>query len=245
MEVRELLERMGTSTEEATAVLAHPDTEEAHVLAALRKRHVASGVIEAISRHERWASRYTVKAAIVNHPKTPKTLALRLLNLLFWKELLRVTGNFRLPMPIRVAAESHLLVMMPKLELGEKITLARQAPLNIILVLIKEESARVIEALLVNPRLREIEVRVLAENPETQPEVLRVVAQPSRWTSRDSVKLALVKNARTPVHAALRLLAQIPKQRIARLVCQRELPQVIQMGAERLLAVGKIDSQAH
>lgn len=246
MGVRELLERMGPSStvEAAAALLAHPDTEEAHVLAALRKGNLARGVIEAISRHERWSSRYTIRAAIVNHPKTPKTLALRLLNLLFWKELLRVTSNFRLSMPIRVAAERHLLDLIPKLELGEKITLARQVPLGIVLVFIKEESARVIEALLVNPRLREIEVRALAENPDTQPEVLRVVAQSSRWASREPVKLALVKNARTPVHVALRLLAQMPTQRIERLLCGHELPQVIRLGAERILSEGRIDSQA-
>jgi len=246
MGFRELLESMGPSSTvaAAAALLAHRDTEEAHVLATLRKRNLANGVIEAISRHERWSSRYAIRAAIVNHPKTRKTLALRLLNFLFWKELLKVTGNFRLSMPIRVEAERHLLNMIPKLELGEKITLARQVPLGIVLVFIKEESPRVIEALLVNPRLREIEVRALAENPDTQPEVLRAVAQSSRWAAREPVRLALVKNSRTPVHVALRLLVQMPKQRIERLLGQHELPQAVRLGAERILSEGRIDSRA-
>jgi hypothetical protein len=236
--IRELVAGMGPSStaEAAEALLEHPDAEEAHVLGTLRKRNLAGSVIEAVARHERWGSRYSVRAAVVNHPKTPKTLALRLLNFLFWKELLRVTGNFRLSMPIRIAAERRLLELVPKLELGEKITMARRAPLSIVQAFVKEPNARVIDALLVNPRLREGEVQALAESPDTRPEILRVVAQSSRWASRDPVRLALVKNVHTPVHAALRLLVQIPKERLARLVSRHELPRVLLLRAERILA---------
>ena len=105
MEVRELMDALGpaASAEQGVALLEHPQTEEGHVLAVLRKRDLPSAVIEAVARDERWNSRHIIKSAIVNHAKTPKTLALRLINQLFWKELLKVANNFRLPMPVRTA----------------------------------------------------------------------------------------------------------------------------------------------
>jgi hypothetical protein len=237
MEIRELVQRIGpaTTAEDAMELLDHPQAEEAHILAVLRKRNVVSTVIEAIARHERWGGRYRVKAAVVNSPKTPKTLALRLVGGLFWKELLRVTGNFQLPMPLRVAAENHLVERLAKLELGEKVSLARSAPPRVISVLIAEAQARVVDALLANPRLREVEVLMIAENSKVSPDTLRVIARSERWASRYPVKLALVKNPRTPVHTALGLLSSLPKRVVAKLMDWPELPRVVYLGAERIL----------
>ncbi|MFQ5789603.1 MAG: hypothetical protein ACE5JI_03915 [Acidobacteriota bacterium] len=238
MELRTLLERLGPSTTaaEVMVLLEHPDVDEAHVLAALRNRNLAGAAIETIARQERWRRRHRIRAAIANHPKTPKTLALRLLNLLFWKELLRVSGNYRLSMPLRVAAERQLRDRLPELELGEKITLARSAPTGLVSALVREGEARIIQALVTNPRLRETEVLSLVESPKSSPEVLRAVADSERWSARYPVKVAVVKNPRTPVHAALRLLSTLPREKLARLVTGQALPKVVRVGAERILA---------
>ncbi len=225
-----------TTLAEAMALLGNRDTEEAHILAVMRKRNLASAALEAIARHERWNQRYAVKAAIVNHPNTPRTLALRILNLLYWKELLRVSVNYRLPMPLRTAAENLLAGRLPQLELGEKISLARSAPRRVVLLLSKEANARVMEALLTNPRLRESEVVGLAENQKTPADVLRVVAAAERWVTRHPIKLAIVKNPRTPVHSALKLLATLPRQSLVQLLESHDLPPVIFIRAERMIS---------
>lgn len=228
--------RFPETTAAAMALLDNPDTEEAHILAVMRKRNLASLTIEAIARHERWNQRYALKAAIVNHPKTPKTLALRVLSLLYWKELLRVSGNYRLPMRLRTAAENLLADRLPQLELGEKISLARTAPRRVVLLLSKEANARVLEALLANPRLRESEVIGLAENQKTPPDVLRVVAEADRWITRRPIKLAIVKNSQTPVHSALKLLATLPRRTLVQLLERHELPALISIKAERIIS---------
>ena len=237
MELRDLLHNIGPDTNAADmmTLLEHPGTEEAHILAVLRKRNLPGPAIEALARHERWNGRYTVKAAIVNHPKTPKTLALRLMSLLFWKELLRASNNFRLSMPIRIAAEGHLVAKLSKMEMGEKISLARSAPARVVSQLLEESQPRVIDALLMNPRIREAEVVRLAEDPGVSSEALRVLARSERWSSRYTVKMALVKNRRTPVHAALTLLGSLPRREIERLVSSDVLPKVVLVRAHQLL----------
>ena len=233
MEVRELVDTLGpaATAEQAAAFLGHPQSEEAHVLAVLRKRDLPSAVIEAIARDERWNARRIIKTAIVNHTKTPKTLALRLVNQLFWKELLKVANNFRLSMPIRTVAERYLRDRLAELELGERITLARTA----IAGLLGDGNARVVAALLNNPRLREVQVLQIVDHPGSSPEVLGAVADSERWASRPEVRTAVIKNKRTPVHTALRALAALPPRAIAKLVDKNELPPVIRLGAERIL----------
>lgn len=238
MEVRELVASLGAgaSPERTREFLDHGDTEEAHLLAVLRKRDLPSSFLEAIARHERWNGRHIVKVAIVNHTKTPKTLALRLLHQLFWKELLKVANNFRLPMPIRTTAERYLRDRLSELELGERITLARSATPGLIPGLVGDKNARVIAALLNNPRLREVQVLALAEDPASPSEVLRVVGESERWSSRPSVKLAVVKNKKTPIHTALRSLASLPRPTVKKLLATDGIPPVIRLRAERILS---------
>ena len=238
MELRELMDALGpaATAKQAAAFLEHPQSEQAHVLTVLRKRDLPSAVIEAIARDERWNSRRIIKTAIVNHTKTPKTLALRLVNQLFWKELLKVANNFRLSMPIRTVAERYLRDRLAELELGERITLARTATAGLIPGLLGDGNARVVAALLNNPRLREVQVLQIVDDPGSSPEVLRAVADSERWASRPEVRTAVIKNKKTPVHTALRALAALPPRAIAKLVDKNELPPVIRLGAERILS---------
>jgi hypothetical protein len=238
LSVQELLQKMGpdVGAVDVAAFLEHPDTEEAHLLAALRRRDLAASAIEALARSERWGSRHVVRAAVVNHPKTPRTLALRLVPMLFWKELMRTTSNFRISMPIRVAAEKTLAERLPKLELGERVSLARAAPPMVMKRLLDEAHPKVVKALLSNPKLKEFEVIRLAENPGLSSNTLRAIAESDRWSVRHPIKVGLIKNPRTPIHVSLRLLASLPRRKIAQLASTPDLPKVVVVGARRILA---------
>lgn len=235
---RELLETVGphSTAEDLRELLDHRETDESHLLKLLRRRELPSPLIEAVSRHDRWNKRHVVRAAVVNHPKTPRTLALRLLPLLFWKEQLRVASNIVLPMPLRVAAENRLKERLPEMEMGEKIALARTAPVGLVGVLAGETDYRLMKALLVNPRLREVDVLSIVRRATTPGPVLRVVAQSEKWVHRPPVKLEIVRHRNTPVHVALSLLSQLRPRTIRALVSKRELPRVVELRAERILA---------
>jgi hypothetical protein len=237
MKPSDWVDRIGPhSTADAVEpLLDHPDTDESHLLRLLRKRELASSVIEALARHDRWGRRRIVRAAVVNHPKTPRTLALRLLSLLYWKEQLKVATNLRLAMPLRLAAENRLKERLPELETGEKITLARSVPPSLVAVLASEPEARLIQALLQNPRTREVDVVGIVVRESTPAPVLRVVARSERWVSRASVKLGLVRHPNTPVHVSLSLLERIPRRDLKKLVAGKELPRIVALRAERIL----------
>ncbi len=230
-----------STPEDVRPLLDHPETDEAHLLRLLRKRELPSSVIEAVSRHERWDGRHAIRAAIVLHAKTPRTLSLRLLSLLLWRDQLRVATDMRLQMPLRAAAESRLRERLLELELGEKISLARSAPRGLLSVLAVDENHRVIAALLSNPRLLEADVAAIVRREKTPVEILRVVAASERWISRPSVRVGVLCHPRTPVHSALSVLAGLSVPEIRKLLAEKPLPPVVRFGAERILC-GEITS---
>lgn len=244
MNLREVLDSLGPHSvaSDAGLLLDHAEADEAHILALLRKRELATPVIEAVARHDRWNKRHVVRAAIVNHMKTPRTLALRMLSLLFWREQLRVATNIRLAMPLRVAAESRLRERLPELELGEKISMAHSAPPGLIPTLAAENHDRVIQSLLRNPRMREQEVLTLARRETTSSPVLRVLAQSERWIVRPPIKSAVVAHRNTPVHVALTLVGRMPHRALRALVKSNELPPVVAIRARKILSGDEIAS---
>lgn len=223
--------------DDVTPILDDQETEEAHILRLLRKRDLPAAIIEVVSRHERWNGRNAVRTAIVMHLKTPRTLSLRLLSMLRWRDQLRVATNLRLPMPLRTAAEGRLKERYAELELGEKISLARSAPAGLVPQLAGENEPRVISSLLNNPRLVEMDVVMIMRREQTSSEVLRVVALSERWTNRPSIRLRLIRHPHTPVHMALRLVERLSPSELRVLVAKRhELPRVVLLACERILA---------
>jgi hypothetical protein len=220
---------------DALSLLDHEETDESHLLRLLRKRDLPAPVIEAVARHARWNARNVIRAAIVMHAKTPRTLALRLLGLLLWRDQLRVATNLRLAVPLRVAAESRLRERYVELEMGEKISLARTAPGGLVPLLAEEPDARVIGALLHNPRLGEVDVMSIVRREKTPAEVLRIVALSERWMVRPPIRLAVLCHRATPVHVALSLLGRMSSQEIQKLVAARQLPPIVKLSAERIL----------
>ena len=244
MTMREILDSLGPHSvgRDAAPLLDHAEADEAHILALLRKRELATPVIEAVARHDRWNKRQVVRGAIVSHMKTPRTLALRMLSLLLWREQLRVATNIRLAMPLRVAAESRLKERLPELELGEKISIAHSAPPGLIPVLAACNHERIVQSLLRNPRMSEQEVVALVKRETTSAPVLRVVAQSERWVVRPSVRTGIVSHRNTPVHVALTLVSRMPRRTLVALVKNNELRPVVAIHARKILSGEEIAS---
>jgi hypothetical protein len=216
--------------------LSNPAFTEDHVIALLRNSAVDQEIISEISERYDWLASYKVQCAIVNCPKTPHTLAMRFLQALFWNDLLKTSINLRLNPRIRRAAENHLRDKISGLTLGEKISLARTGPRAVVHFLKNEDEYRVITALLRNPHTLEDDVLAMINNELAIPSVLRVIAQDYKWKVRYSIRLALVRNNRTPMGLSLGFLSKLRKpdlEVIAKAPYTREL---IRRGAERILS---------
>jgi hypothetical protein len=95
---------------------------------------------------------------------------------------------------------------------GYRVAMARRPLPSLIERLLFDSDARVVQAILGNPRLTEAEVLKLAASRRASPEILEAVAQDDRWNTRYPVKVALASNPVTPVRVVLGLLPYLMRQ---------------------------------
>jgi hypothetical protein len=223
----------------ADDLLANPSLKAHQVLVVLRHSDVTPALIERIGRNPVWMKFYKVRAALVQHPRAPRSLAMGLLSSLRWPDLARVASASRLPIALRCAAEKILVLRLPELALGERVSLARCATRAVIRALRGENSPLVARALLENAALRFEEALFMAERPDAPGEVLGVLAESARFARRHDLRLALAAHPRTPSAVALRLVAGIDPRGLAALAASEAAPILVRVAAERRLLAGR------
>jgi hypothetical protein len=213
--------------------LSNPFITEEHILSLLRNPHITQEIVQAVN--DRFSTSYKIQFGIVNCAKTPHTLAMRLLPQLFWNDLVRICENYRLFPPLRRNAENHLRDKVSGLTVGERKTLARTAPRSLIGLLKSESEPSVFTCLLQNPRLIEDDLVPLLSNEMTPVSILEAVAANRQWTNRYPVRLAIVRNDKTPLRLRLLFLSRIQKPDLQVLARTPHTAQIIRAAAERIL----------
>lgn len=206
-----------------------------HIVQLLRNKNVTNDIVESICENQDWITQQSVVNAIVNCPKTPHTLGLRMMQLLFWNNLLKTAGNLRISPRLRRAAENHLRDKLSELTLGEKMTAARTGPRVIISFLRGDREMRVIEALLRNPHMIEDDIIHIINDELTAPEILRSIGSDYKWSHAYPIRLALVRNDRTPLPVALSLLSKLRRQDLDGLVKAPQAPELVRRAAKRIV----------
>jgi hypothetical protein len=203
-------------------------------LVSLLRRAVPVRALEYLARTSPWSERPRVLAAIVLNPKAPPRLALPLVPYLLWRSLADVASTARVPSAVRLRAESVLKEKIPELRLGEKITLGRLATPGVLMALLGDPDARVLESALLNPRLRESDLLALLRRPDVPVTLLAAVGGSRRWTENYPVRLTLVLEPRTPLGVALGQLSSLRKRDLLRVAGTAALPPLVQAAAQRV-----------
>jgi hypothetical protein len=193
-------------------VLDNPALNEDHLISLLRNPSIPTDVIQEITERSEWISRYKIQFAVAGCPKTPYAVAMRLLPLLFWNDMVKVASNHRLKPQLRRAAERYLRDKISDLSIGEKLTLARTGPRAVALLLRDDTEPSVISALMRNPALTEDDVLAIAGSDQTPSEVLFAIGTDYKWSPRYAVRLVLVRNPATPLPLALSFVSRLTQQ---------------------------------
>ena len=180
------------------AALHNPALDHQHLLALLKRRGLES-IITAIHATKRLIETYPVKYALVTHPDTPPHIAQTLLPLLYIFDQLKLCLIPGVSPEIHVAAERKIVQQIPTQPLGNKLTLARRGTAAVLDALLREGIVTVVEACLDNPHLKEGSVHQFLMSSHATAEAVSLVARNSRWKSRPNIRLAILKNPRTPL----------------------------------------------
>jgi hypothetical protein len=209
----------------------------------LKNPFVTGAVIARLAAERHLAAVYEVRRDVVLLPSSPRTLVLDWLTGLFWPDLVRAGRDIRLHPTVRRSADLRLLERLQGFSLGEKLVLARTASAGVLGHLRNDPSPRVVAALLENPRLTESLLAPLLGSDASSPKTLAVVAASPRWTSRYGVRLALVRNPRTPVASALQLLPMIKKSDLQAVAADLRLDGVVRQRGRLLSGGGRGDGR--
>jgi hypothetical protein len=191
------------------ALLENPLVEEPHISQMLERLDLSANVLTAIAEKGKWTASEGVRLRLARHPRTPRRFAIALLRQLYLFDLVRLSLLPSAPAEIRRVAEELMVSRVPQLPIGQKLTLARRGPARVVGALLSEGHPQAIKLALANAFLTESQVlRVLAK-PGVPERVVAAIAQHPRWAVQYNIRVALIRNAHTPVPVILAFLPNL------------------------------------
>lgn len=201
----------------------------------LRNSFVSAEIISRLMKERRLLAIYELRRDLARHSKTPQVHSMRLVPTLFWRDLMEIGLDMRVPPLVRRGAERHLVARVSSLAVGERMSISRRAGHGVIMHLRFDKDSRVIGALLDNPRLNEGLLMPLVSHEGAPPEVLKTIASDRRWGRRYPIRAALVRNPRTPPVISVGLLGALKKLDQRAVARDVRLPMVVRRRARLLL----------
>jgi len=207
----------------AKVILKRGYLEESEAILLAGKKETPAGVLKLIAETPELYQSYSVKAALASNPKTPIGVSKGLLNLLLKKDLFKLISSREISYGLRKSSIDLLQKKLPEIPLGEKISLAKNASRDLLLVLLYDKEPMVLETALWNPRLTELDIITLIQKKTISSKNLEVIAKHKKWKTRYQVKLYLVKNPKTEFSTASSLLSGFLRQDLLVLLANKEI----------------------
>jgi hypothetical protein len=216
-----------TAKEVLVAFARNPNLQERDLLRLLERKDLPAEVLREIAAHKEAARNYTVRLALVRHPRTPRLISLPILKFLYLFDLVRVCQTPAVPAEVKLVAEETILKKVEAIPRGEKITLARRSSGRVAASLLVTQDRELILAALDNPFLSEAHLlRVLAlENLPTV--VVESIAHHEKWSHRYHLRLTLIRNPRTPFQLVLSFLPDMAVNDLREICLDRRMPEQV------------------
>lgn len=192
------------------AALRNRALDESHLLALLKRRGLPEEVFTVLHNGKRFSESYPLRFALAGHPDTPSHIAAGLLPQLYIFDLIKLCSVPGVPPDQRLCAERVIIQRLPAQPLGNKLTLARRGTATIVEALLREGLPSVVDACLDNPHLKEGAVHQFIVSAASNAETISMIARSGRWKSKPNIRLAILKNPRTPAVWFTLLLPALP-----------------------------------
>ncbi len=211
------------SMEVLRVVLKNPLLDEAHLLVLMKRRDLTEDLLKAVHTLPQVAKSHKLKVALVHNPNAPDEIVMGFLPHLYLFELVSVFFLSWISAYLKLAAERAVLQRLPAVPLGNKLTLARRGTNSLVGALLKEGDPVLMDACLSNPCLKEVNILQFLNGPTATAETISVVARHPRWYSRLNLKLAILKNQKTPLVWFTVFLPTLPASEVKNLLASRRL----------------------
>lgn len=180
------------------SALKNRNLGEDHLLALLKRRDLSEDLLKTIYQLKLTTESHQLQLALVRNPGTPGTVVLALLPHLHLFELVDLCYLPGVTPDQKFAAERAILQRLPTTELGNKMTVARRATATVVGEILKAGDPPLVEICLASPHLREVSILQFLNGASATAETISMVARHPRWQMRPNLRLAILKNPRTP-----------------------------------------------
>ena len=202
----------------------NPALSENLALVLLKHPELPAAAIETLSKNGVLMKQRKVRLGVVMHPRAPRHVSLPLLRQLYTFDLMHVTLAPIVPADVKKAAEEALATRLATISLGEKLSLARRASGRIAEQLLLEKEARITETTLQNARLTEASIVRALMRPEVSAAVVHAICHHPRWSHCREVRIALLRNEKTPFAKALEFAESLSPAVLREILKNSRLP---------------------
>jgi hypothetical protein len=206
-----------------TTVAESALTEDS-ALALLKRPDLSPDVLERLSKNGTILRNRKVKRALVENPKTPRHVSLPLVRQLYTFDLMQIALTPVVPADIKLAADEALCNRMETISAGERLTLAHRGSGRIAEALLGDAEARVVHAALQNLRLTEAAILKALSRHDSSSLLVDAVCHHSQWSLRREVRMALLRNEKTPLARAAEFARGLPTALVRELLQNSRLP---------------------
>lgn len=121
------------------------------------------------------------------------------------------------------------------MNVGERLKLALKGNRDARMILVRDPNRLIQRFILMNPRITDDEIIMLARNRNLDAELLRKIGDDKRWTRNYQVKVALVCNPKTPLATALHFVNSLQERDIRFLAKSKNVSATVVAQARRWL----------
>ncbi len=172
-------------------------------LALLQRRDLPAAAIEAMVKNGSVMKHRTVINAVVVHPHAPRHVSLPIIRRLFAFELMNIALTPAVFADIKKFAEGVLVSRLENTTPGERMSLAKRSSPAVAAALLLDPERRVMEATLQNPRITEAAIVKALMRDDAPQHLIDTVCHDPKWSLRREVRIALLRNEKTPLAPAL------------------------------------------
>jgi hypothetical protein len=194
-------------------------------LSLLKRPDISSDELGQLSKNGSVLKHRKVKLALVEHPKTPRHVSLPLVRQLYTFDLMQVALTPVVPADVKRAADDVLWSKLTTISQGERLTLAHRGSGRIAEALLSDSETRVMDAALQNSRLTESAIVRALARPESSKAFVEAVCHHAQWSPRREVRIALLRNEKTPLARAMAIAHSLPPGLVREILHSSRLPE--------------------
>lgn len=187
-----------------------------------------------ITIYDEYKDNYRIKLNLIQHPGFPVETALNVISSLFTTDLLNVTRNKRTNPFIRKRCEIEFTQRYNKTPKGEKISLLKRAPLNLLEHFINEKDDTILGVIIENPNSTEDLIIKFVNRGDEPAQVYNKLIH-TKWIRNRRVCYAISFNKEVPIRVWMEIIPNIELNRLKDLLKKSALHENVKRKIESYL----------